>query len=111
MLLALAWLRVLVVLVKFTFPAAAALAQLEPAESRFRVVVPGQQPCLEDKHNVSIVFEMLVVLNMVVVVDVVVVLGLDCALVNGQFEPSESRFGVVVPGQQPCVDDSQNVTL
>ena len=29
------------------------LAQFEPASSRLRVAVPGQQPCLEDEHNLA----------------------------------------------------------
>ena len=31
----------------------AAVAQLEPAELRLRVKVPGQQPCLEDAHSAA----------------------------------------------------------
>ena len=33
--------------------ASAVVAQLDPAELRLRVKVPGQQPCLEDAHNAA----------------------------------------------------------
>ena len=74
---------------------AAVVAQLDPAELRLRVKVPGQQPCLEDAHNAAAMF----------VVVVVGIFGLVCESKIGQFEPIESLFGVLVPGQQPCVDN------
>ena len=33
---------------------AAVVGQFEPAKSRFRVAVPGQQPCSEDEHSASL---------------------------------------------------------
>ena len=52
-------------------PFPAEVAQFEPASSRLRVMVPGQQPCLEDKHNLAsraFVVDVAVVAVVVVVV-------------------------------------------
>ena len=34
-------------------PTATVVTQLEPAESRFSIKEPAQQPCREDKHNAA----------------------------------------------------------
>ena len=59
---------------------------MEPAESRFAFRVPGQQPCLNDKHNA-----------VVVVFDAVSIVVFGCVFVNGQFEPAESLLKMLVP--------------
>ena len=65
-----------------TVAIAAVLTQFEPAESRFRMVVPGQQPCLEDKHMASECKRLSI--NLVVAID------LGCVVAVGQLEPAES---------------------
>ena len=82
--------------------------QFEPVESFFSVAVPGQQPCADDRHP----FTLAVLVAAVEVIDDTdmlesLALVSDLAVV-AQFDPTESRLRVIVPGQQPCLEDEHN---
>ena len=67
------------------------------------MVVPGQQPCLDDEHNLASSAFVVTVndVDVFVAVDVDVIVGVDCGFVRGQFEPAESFFKMLVSGQHP----------
>ena len=82
------------------------IGQLEPALSRFLVVLPGQQPKVLESHAtcvlVTLVCDTIVLLGAEVVVALPLVATNGRVLVViGQLEPALSRLLVVLPGQHP----------